>query len=109
METKNWSLPKLPAQTGGLPNALLVSGEVDSETKILSITACNYNQTQSAFVNVALYDADRDFAGYILSSGEIEPNTSLFIDTKVFLNDYQYVSASGSIPGVSLIACGAIN
>ncbi len=109
METKNWSLGKVPAQTGTQAGALLVSGEVNSETKILSITACNYDQADSAFVNIAMYNANRNFAGYILSSGEIEPNTSIFIDTKVFLNDYQYVSASGSIPNVSIIACGAVN
>jgi hypothetical protein len=109
MQTKNWGLNKLPAQTGGQVNSLLVSGEVNSETKILSIIASNYNNISSAFINISLYDANRNFVGYILGSGEIEPNSPLFIDTKIFLNDYQYISASGSIPDVSIIACGVIN
>lgn len=99
--TKNWTLANM---SGG--SDILASGDPGAAVNLVSFAISNYDPADDAIVSLSLYSTGGTFKGYILPSGSINYTTTVYIDSKIFLNEGDYVYVESDKTKVSVVASG---
>ena len=102
MSVINWSLPTVtPATETDLAQDL-----TGQETAVFSIIVHNYAGAQ-AVIEVKVTDSANTFKAYLFND-TLDDAKSLFIDSKIFLNDEDKIRVVSDQGNVSFIASGDV-
>lgn len=101
---KNWNKSSFVANQF----SPIVSGDPSASVQLVGMIISNNSPSSDAYVEIDLYSGSV-YSGKILPSGNpIEAGQSIYLDSKVFLMEYDYVRATSSISTVSVIANGVV-
>ena len=102
MSVINWSLPSVTAST----DTTLLQDQVAQETAVFSIIAHNYSGVEVT-IEVKITTTGDVLKAYIFNDTLADAKT-LFIDSKIFLNEGDKVRVRSTQANVSFIASGDV-